>query len=165
MAKAELTAERLRDLLKYDPDTGEFVWKVDRNHLAKAGDIAGYIDQRQGYRKVMVLGREYAAHRLAFLYMTGAWPVADVDHINGITDDNRFANLRDVTTAENIQNQKRARSDSTSGLLGAKRAQGKWQAAITANGKYIHLGTFETAEEAHLAYIEGKRRFHRTNTL
>ena len=165
MAKADLTVERLRELLDYNPETGIFTWRVDRSYRIKANDRAGYVTPAQGYRKLTVLRYEYPEHRLAWFYVYGVWPSGDIDHINGIVADNRLANLRDVTTQEKCMNRRKARSDSTSGLIGAKKWHGKWQATIKADGRYIYLGTFDTPEEAHQAYVEAKRKLHPTCTI
>jgi hypothetical protein len=168
MAKARdtITQSQLKDLLHYDPETGVFSNRVTRNQLAKAGTEAGFITLPQGYRCIGIKGRQYRAHRLAWLYIHGVWPAGDIDHINGITDDNRLINLRDVATAENCQNQRKTRSDSTSGLMGARRfGEGKWQSSIKVDGRYMHLGTFTTPEEAHAAYITAKRKHHPMGTL
>jgi hypothetical protein len=94
-----LTVERLRELLTYDPETGELRWRVTRRRAAK-GSLAGTLN-RNGYRNIEVEQRCYKAHRLAWLYVTGEWPKETIDHINCKRDDNRWANLRQATTAEN----------------------------------------------------------------
>ena len=162
MAKADLTAERLRELLHYSAETGVFVWRQFRGRNAKLGDVASN-GHPSGYRFITVDGRSYAAHRLAWLHTYGAMPAKYIDHINGVRDDNRLENLRDVTPAVNKQNIKGARKDSkASGLVGAfwhNRAN-KWFSNIGVAGKRQHLGMFSTAEDAHAAYIEAKRRLH-----
>ena len=168
MAKAHttLTQDLLKELLHYDPDTGVFTNKINRNQLAPKGQRAGFVTQPQGYRQIGIKGKSYREHRLVWLYEHGVWPSGDIDHINGITDDNRIANLRDVTTQDNCRNQRKVRSDSTSGLMGARAFRpGKWQSSIRVDGKYLHLGTFDTPEAAHNAFIEAKRKHHSTFTL
>jgi hypothetical protein len=86
----ELTAERLRELLNYDPDTGVFTWRVRPVHSHRVGDIAGSVRTTRGYRLIGVAGRVYKAHRLAWLYMMGEWPKDQIDHINRDPSDNRF---------------------------------------------------------------------------
>ena len=166
MAKADLTAERLRELLHYDPETGVFTWRVNRGRTAKAGSQAG--SPHDGYVQITVDGREYKAHRLAWLYVHGVWPVGQIDHRFGIRNDNRIGELRDVTPSVNSQNQRIAkRSNKSSGLLGAywHNVSNKWMAHIGVAGKKIHLGMFDTAEAAHAAYIEAKRRLHAGCTI
>ena len=154
-----LTAERLREVLHYDPETGVFTWRVRAGH-AKIGDVAGGYDGR-GYRVIGVDGALYRAHRLAWLYTTGAWPADQIDHINGARDDNRFANLREATHRENGQN-RTAHPFNTSGHPGVcwHKAAQKWMAQIRTSQKHRYLGLFSTPEEAAAAYVEAKRRLH-----
>jgi hypothetical protein len=109
-----------------------------------------------------VLGRIYLAHRLAWMYVYGRWPAKglDIDHINGNRQDNRIANLREVTRGQNMQNQRRASSRSTTGLLGVLRKSRRFAAHITADGRTHCLGTFDTPEEAHRVYMDAKSRLH-----
>lgn len=166
MANTDITAEHLRDLLDYSPDTGVFTWILPKSSKIKPGDRAGCRDIQSGYRSIWIAGKGRAEHRLAWLYVYGVWPEGDIDHINGISDDNRITNLRDASTSQNCQNQRRARSDNTSGLIGVKTFRpGRWQSSIKANGKYIHLGTFDSPEAAHHAYIAAKRTHHPFGTL
>lgn len=157
--EAKLTAERLRELLNYDPETGVFTWRVSRRATARPGSVAGTITPK-GYRAIWI-GANYRAHRLAWLYVYGVWPTHEIDHIDGNRANNAIANLRDVTRSVNHENLRRARSDSAHGFLGVSPFKGKWwKARITVNGKWQHLGTFKTPEEAHAAYLEAKRRLH-----
>ena len=155
-----MTPERLCEVLSYDQETGCLRWTVSR----RAGNLAGYVDAG-GYRQIKIDGRMYLAHRLAWLYVHRRWPVAEIDHMNGLRDDNRLANLREVTHSENLQNQRRARRDSKTGLLGTSPKGRKFQATIKLNGKARHLGYFDTAELAHEAYIDAKRRLHPAGTV
>lgn len=163
MAVFDLTAERLRELLSYDPDTGLFRWRSFRAPGHKAGSVAGGYCA-YGYIRIGVGQERHKAHRLAFLYMTGTYPPDDVDHINGVRDDNRWQNLRQVTRAMNCQNQRSARSNNKSGkFLGVARigTTNKFRARIkVSGGPHQHIGVFDTAEAAHAAYVEAKRRLH-----
>lgn len=154
------------ELLEYNQDTGHFFWKVSPGRRAKAGSLAGTID-RKGYRRIAVRGHIYKAHRLAWLYVYGIWPGEDIDHINGNRDDNRIANLRDVSRSENLQNQRVAMATSKSGLLGASfdSTNGAWRSQIRTDGVYKFIGYFATAEEAHRAYVEEKRLAHTTCSI
>lgn len=160
---APLTQERLKELLRYDPDTGVFTW-VKSGKGIKPSKVAGSTD-RDGYCIIRVDRAIYRAHRLAFLYVTGEWPTHHVDHSNGARSDNRWCNLREATRSENMQNQRVANRDSAVGLLGVSKARGKFVAHITLAGKKTHLGVFTAAEDAHAAYLEAKFRMHPFQTL
>ena len=112
-----------------------------------------------GYIVVGVRSHDYAAHRLAWLYVHGVWPVHEIDHINGVKSDNRICNLRDVPKAINSQN-KRTTSKNISGLRGVSPSYKGWQARIVVDGASKYLGKFPTKEAAHAAYIDEKRRMH-----
>ena len=118
MAKTDLTADRLRELLHYDPDTGVFTRRVATAPCVRIGDIAGCFDNSNGYLKIGVDGRQRYAHRLAWLYANGTFPVFDIDHLNGIRTDNTLLNLRDVPRKQNIENVKIARTTNKLGVLG-----------------------------------------------
>ena len=122
---------------------------------------------KNGYRTISIKSKLYYEHRLVWLYHYNKWPSDRIDHINGIRDDNRIANLRNVTPGENTQNQRAPRSDNTSGYLGVSfsKAAGKWVAGIGVGRKRIHLGCFDCPETAHLAYIKAKREMHATCTI
>jgi hypothetical protein len=172
MVEQIITAERLRELLHYDPDTGVFTWKVDHPNR-RAGSIAGTQAKHEvtSYRMITADGRRYYAHRLAWLYMTGEWPAHEIDHLSGDGIDNRWCNLRDVTKAINQQNLRVARAHSATGLLGAfplkrKNAAGKlFFSTIVVDGKATYLGTFYTPDEAHAAYLAAKRALHAGCTI
>jgi hypothetical protein len=164
MASANLTAARLREVLHYCPDTGGFTWRFSRRGV-KAGSVAGSVSKEQGYRYICVDRRSYLAHRLAWLYMNGEWPAEQVDHKFGIRDDNRWSELRAANNTFNRQNMRAARHDNKSaGLLGVSIQRGngdaRYRARITTNGVEQLIGRFDTAEAAHAAYIEAKRRLH-----
>lgn len=153
-----LTRDRLCELIVYDPVSGILRWKKSRANL-KAGSVAK--SRLDGYLRIRVDGKSYMAHRLAWLYMTGEWPSGQIDHINGVRDDNRFVNLRDVETNENRRNRKK-NLNSTSGFKGVsfKRWQHQWVARIQTDGRRLHLGYFDTAEEAHVAYCTAAKKYH-----
>jgi hypothetical protein len=167
MAKEILTAQRLRELLNYDPETGVFTRLVTVGGRLdqRSGSIAGNINRR-GYARIGVDGKRFFSHRLAFLWVTGEWPIAEVDHVDGTTSNNAWTNLRDVSRTVNLQNQRRPRIDNESGLLGVHTLKnGKHRAVIKANGMQIYIGQFDKCEEAHAAYIDAKRRMHEGCTL
>jgi hypothetical protein len=166
MASDSLTAERLRELLDYDPETGVFLWKVNRS-IGKAGQVAGGLSKALGYRTIGIDSRLYYGHRLAWLYVHGRWPEGVIDHINGDRTDNRISNLREVHQRVNVENRRAVRKDSATGLMGVYRDKGttKLQARITARKVRYDLGWFDTAEEAHAAYLKAKRKLHEGCTL
>ncbi|MDN7411671.1 HNH endonuclease [Burkholderia vietnamiensis] len=146
-----LTQERLKKILSYDPRTGVFNYRIARSNV-KAGDVAGSPNE-DGYILISIDEKKYRAHRLAWLYMTGAWPERDIDHRNLIPGDNHWENLREATDQQNLQNQSIPRHN-TSGLKGAswRADKQKWRSCICSNGQWQHLGYFDTKEEAHIAY-------------
>lgn len=143
-----VAAERLRELLDYDPLSGLLTWRKDRNQLAKKGSVAGNLHVK-GYVHVKVDGKEYKAHRLAWVWMTGEFPPDQVDHINGCKSDNRWSNIRLANNAENQRNVG-TRKDNKSGTRGVTwhERQKKWIASIRVDGRLFHLGSFDTIEEA-----------------
>lgn len=158
--KRELSAERLRELLHYDPQTGVFRWVADRHSGIKAGDAAGSPTDR-GYTVIGIEGEVYRAHRLAWLYMTGEWSPSEIDHRNLVKDDNAWDNLRLSNRSLNLQNQTKAMKNNHTGLLGVtKRRDRVFIARIRLDGKSTFLGQFETPERAHAAYLEAKRELH-----
>lgn len=151
--------------LHYSPETGEFTWVERGGGKANPGARAG-CKTKAHYRILSVGNVLYMEHRLAWLYAYGEWPDDDIDHINGVRDDNRLCNLRRADRSSNMENIRVARRDNRTGLLGARlRPDGKFFACIKTRGLHRHLGSFDTAEEAHNAYIAAKRIHHRGNTL
>lgn len=154
-----LTCERLRELLHYDPVAGIFTRLVSLANSSRVGAPTGQ-RHRMGYKCISVDGALHLSHRLAWLYMTGEWPKNNIDHKNGRRDDNRWANLRDVPQRVNLENQNKPNTKNTSGYLGVEVHRNKFHARITANGNRHYLGTFETPEAAHDAYVKAKRKLH-----
>lgn len=160
MTNPTLTAERLREVLHYSPGSGEFHWLRAKGTRAKAGDLAGYLQKPRNYRIIQIDKTNHYAHRLAWLYVHGVWPV-QVDHVNGIKDDNRLDNLRESTQGENLQNLIRACSGNQSGFLGVSTLEaGAFGASICVDGKKRWLGTFATPEDAHAVYLAAKAEMH-----
>lgn len=159
MAKTDLTAQRLRELVTYNPETGIF----DSLNLRRCGrkSASGLLGWSDGpYWRLCLDGRRQWAHRLAFLYMTGELPHYDVDHIDGNGANNRWSNLRDVPTYVNVQNIKQV-SANKAGFTGVEStASGTFQARISTRGFRLNLGTFPTKEEARDAYATAKRKIH-----
>ncbi len=159
-----LTAERLKAFLHYDPETGVFTRLRGRGGQPvgkPVGAVGGY-----SYRRIGMDRRDYDAHRLAWLYMTGSFPEQMVDHINGDRQDNRWCNLRAADRSLNNQNLKRAKkSNKASGLLGVSRCREKWKAEIYCAKKKYHIGVFDTPQLAHEAYVARKRQLHAGCTI
>lgn len=162
MPAPALDQAELRRVLDYDPATGAFTWRVRDDVPAQwntryAGQRAGYVWTAPGgrlYLSIRLHNWPFLAHRLAWLYQTGAWPDPQVDHIDN--DDglnNLWTNLRQATKAENGWNSPTPRTNS-SGLKGASfsKSAGRWRATIRIGGKQRWLGYHDTAEAAHAAY-------------
>ena len=148
-----LTQVRLKEVLNYDPETGVFTWLPSNRPGPKRGDGVGTPDS-SGYQQICVDGQKHTSHRLAFLYMHGYFPEYDVDHINGIKDDNRFSNLREVSRACNMQNCRVSKAN-TSGFSGVTwdKQNRLWRAQLYLRGKTLYLGCYDTALDAALARI------------
>lgn len=155
-----ITQDELQSLLHYEPETGVFSWKVSPNRRIKVGSVAG-TPQNRGYVNIKISGKLYLAHRLAFLYMTGEFPPDDVDHANGIKNDNYWSNLRQATRSENNHNL-RLSSANTSGVKGVtwNKPAGKWRAVICIQGKNRHLGYFTTIEAAETVVRSARIELH-----
>jgi hypothetical protein len=148
-----LTRARLRELLHYDPETGEFRWLKRLCNSVRVGDVAGCPNAFDRYWCIRIHRRNYPAHQLAWLYMTGGWGRPTIDHRDGNPANNRWNNLRRATSSQNNANRRRPRHN-TSGFKGVSlyRRTGKWRACISRNGRLISLGAFRTAQAAHAAY-------------
>jgi hypothetical protein len=150
-----LTAECLRELLHYDPETGVFTRRV-----RDAGKAAGWLNY-DGYPLIWLGRRHYRAHRLAWLYMTGEWPKRQIDHIDGHRANNRWLNLREATQTMNNMNSRLSVANS-SGFKGVswRKSRHKWVAHIRINKKLTYLGSFDSPEEAFIEYcFAGWRHF------
>lgn len=167
MAKTDLTAARVRELLDYNPDTGIFCWRSSKRGSVKAGDEAGF-RRGDGYIKIKIDQHAVWAHRLVWLYVHGVLPAQQIDHINGNPSDNRLSNLRDVSGAVNSQNERKARRRKLGGtMLGAHwcATWRRWKSAICIDGKARHIGWFDTEADAHAAYVAAKRQLHEGCTI
>ena len=173
-----ITKERASELVCYCPDSGRLTWRARPDsafssvrvariwNTKYAGREAGQIGSR-GYREVWLDGHIYKGHRIAWLMAKGQWPDGDIDHVNGDRSDNRLCNLRDVSRSVNAQNQRRAKATNVSGLLGVsyRKRTNRYLAQITLGERCVYLGSFETAEKAHEAYLNAKRASHEGCTL
>ena len=152
-----LTAERLREVLDYDRGTGVFTWRIYRSSNARAGDVAGTSDN--GYVKIWIDGRQYRAHRLAWLHVTGNWPEHEIDHENRIKSDTTIKNHRPATRKQNQENLNPIRAN-TSGHRGVcwNKKERKWHAQIGHERAHLHLGWFANIQDA----IAARQRAERT---
>jgi hypothetical protein len=142
------TAERLRELLDYDSATGVFRWKISTSNRVRVGEIAGHL-RRDGYHCISIDGTVYLAHLLAWLHHYGAWPKRIVDHKDTVRNHNWILNLRLATHSQNNVNCAN-HGHNTSGYRGVSfhKPIGKWQAYIGVNHRNVHLGFFDTPQEA-----------------
>lgn len=153
-----ITQERLKEVLDYDPESGEFRWKANRKNAIPVGGVAGST-HRTGYRQIKIDGILHKSHRLAWLYMYGEMPTLSLDHIDGNKSNNRIANLRQATKSQNGYNQGRQRNNTT-GYKGVTKSGNCWLAQIRNNGVPMRLGRFPSPELAYAAYCDAANKFH-----
>jgi hypothetical protein len=151
--------------LNYDPNTGVFTWAISSARRIQVGARAGCLD-KAGYIQIRIDGKIHRAHRLAWFFVHGVYPADQIDHINGVRDDNRISNLRIATHGENQQNRGKQKNN-TSGYLGVSwhKHRGKFSAQIQVNGKQKNLGYFDDPDEAHQAYVTAKADLHQFNPI
>lgn len=156
---SSMDIDTLKYWLEYDQNSGVFRWKNSPHASFKVGDVVGSVNNH-GYWTIRLKGKLYQAHRLAFLYCHGFMP-KQVDHINGVRSDNRLTNLRAATSPTNQWNRSK-NTNNTTGFKGVFlfKPTGKYQAKIGVNNKKIHLGYFDSAEEASEAYKQAARLHH-----
>jgi hypothetical protein len=151
----ELTQARVRELFDY-LDHGCLVWRVTKSNRSVSGSIAGSL-RKDRYRTIRIDGRTYYAHRLVYLWHHGEMPDV-IDHADGNQVNNRIENLRKADMRLNQGNKrKKSRGDLPKGVDWRPRMN-KWQSRITVNSKVVHLGTFDSAEAAHAAYVEAAQK-------
>lgn len=152
-----MTQDRLKRLLCYDPITGEFRWLLKRSGV-RAGAVCGRVNP-EGYREISVDNVLVRANRLAVFYMTGQWPVDEIDHRNRVKNDNRWENLRSASRVQNAANVG-VRPCNTTGVLGVvwDKDRSKWRAQIRIGGKKTNLGRFDRKLDAVNAYNEAAAR-------
>src|ERR1700736_6750806 len=155
--RPRLTRARLRELLRYNPKTGQFRWC--KRPGGRHSPSAGHVSRQQDGRYFKIDGGMYSEHKLAWFYMTGRWCKPTIDHRDGNITNNRWNNLRRATASQNNANRRRPRHN-TSGYKGVYRSRrsGQWCAHIGRNGQTIHLGTFPTPQAAHAAYLAAARK-------
>jgi len=158
-----MSIEELKQMLSYDSNTGEFTWTGNaphkvKNKLANAKDKLGYVCLK-------IQGKMYKAHRLAWAFTHGHFPEKHIDHINGNPSDNRIVNLREATRSLNLQNLRKPKFNNKSGFLGVCKNGNNWSAQICVNGKKVSLGTYPSPDQAHVAYVNAKRKYHEGCTI
>lgn len=157
-----LTLQRLKERLSYNPDSGIFTWRQSPAKRVKIGDVAG--TKCNGYIRIFIDSKGYAAHRLAWFYVYGEWPSHQIDHINRLKDDNKISNLRDISIRENAENRLHQINSKSKqkGVSWIERDK-KWAAKIMANGKEFYLGAFKDMEHAIVAYETAAKIVHSYN--
>jgi hypothetical protein len=158
-----MSIEAMRELLLYDPETGEFTWTDKAPHKvrgkkAKSKDVLGYTI-------IKINTKIYKAHRIAWFFHTGIWPTKDIDHINGNPSDNRIINLREVSHSINMQNRAKPNKNSSTGFLGVTKNGNNFRAEIGILGKKKVLGTYKTPEEANEVCVIAKRKLFEGKSL
>lgn len=182
MAKADLTAAQLRELVSYDPETGVFVWLRRPSAMFATqrgasswnakypGKRAGSANQSNRYETIRIFDCGHYAHRLAWLYMNGEMPKFEIDHKDGNGFNNKYSNLRDVNSRINSENLRQARKSKKKYRLGvyeivSRKLKKPFTASIKVKGKAIFLGYFETEDQAYDAYLRSKRELHEGCTI
>jgi hypothetical protein len=156
---APLTQERLKEILHYDPETGEWRWLVTKGLKSVAGQIAGYLNNRK-YWHIRINNVSYISSRLAWFYMTGEWPINEIDHKDMNRANDKWSNLRQATKLQNSMNTGPRGQRNTSGYKGVYPSRKRWYASITIDRKKVFLGSFAKKEMAHEAYKEAALKYH-----
>lgn len=159
MIKKTISRDEILESLKYDGESGQFTWKKQKGPK-RPGDIAGS-KHAEGYVQVMINGSNYLAHRLAWVVVYGEEPDSDIDHKNGIRNDNRISNLRIAERFENMQNTESIGKNGKLKGSSFNKRSGKYESKICHKYKTIHLGEYETEQEAHEAYLKAKIEIHK----
>lgn len=154
--KQRPSQDRLRELLSFDPEAGVFTWRVNRGGKARAGSVAGTPD-KHGYICIHIDCGLYKAHRLAWLYVNGEWPVGEIDHADGNPSNNAIANLRAADRTKQNRNRKINKTNRL-GLKGVRKFGARFEARIKVNYRKIVIGVYDTPEEAHSAYVREANR-------
>ena len=160
---AKLTATRVRELLRYDPETGKLFWKVNKGARARIGQEAGYVQKitsTLAYKRVMIDKKRYQVHRIIWLFAFGYWPEGEIDHWDRNGLNNKMENLREATRSENTQNAKRHKNN-TSGVKGVywHKTATKWTAQITVDGRKVYLGLFRSFWGAVIARKAAEKQY------
>jgi hypothetical protein len=148
-----MNIEELKEYFKYDNVTGKLFWnKRPSNRVLLGQEVGNHNDQ--GYKVCRFKGKAIRVHRIVWALNKEELPSGFIDHINGIRDDNRMENLRVVSHAQNLQNMKRAKG------YAFHKKNNKWTAQIAVDKQHKYLGSFDTEQEAHNAYLKAKQELH-----
>lgn len=157
----KLTWERLNELFHIDPTNGVLIWKKNTGKKRMIGKIAGDLNHRFGYVCICIDRVDYKRHRLIWFYVHKQWPTADLDHIDGVRDNDGILNLREATRSQNTWNSAIPRTNKSGykGVCWNKRAN-KWRAYIKAYDVWHHLGHFDNIEDAISARKQAETQYH-----
>lgn len=147
-----MTPQQAKELFTID-EGGILRWRNRTSIRIVSGQIAGRVGKDK-YWSVSYMRKKYLVHRIIWAIHHGEWPPGVIDHINGITTDNRIENLRCGTRRDNMNNLKYHRDGRLAGTFFRK---GRWYAQIKVDGKCKSLGGYSTQMEAHLAYSMKKQ--------
>lgn len=150
-----ISAEELRRRFDYDPETGIFIRKVSLNAAHPAGEAAGTVTSN-GYIAIGIDGRQYKAHRLAWLYVHGVFPPSELDHLNRVKTCNAIKNLAPKTRSGNTLNCVDARVTNKLGVLGVSQVGSRFIARLHVKGEARYLGIYKTPDAASAAYLAAK---------
>jgi hypothetical protein len=154
-----ITQKELKEILNYNSESGIFTWKnIVKPARKKVGDVAGGLCL--GYVVIGINGKIYRAHRLAWLYIYGKWPNDQIDHVNGIKNDNRLCNLRECNQSKNNYNRKMQKNN-TSGIKGVCKHKDKWMVQFKINKNVMYFGTYDDIEFAELVANEVRAKYHK----
>jgi len=153
-----ITADELRECMRYEPDTGRFYWRKYCGPRALPGNEAGSLNPT-GYIKITIRGIQYPRSKLAWLYTYSKWPTPFIDHINRERSDDRIINLRQATRGQNNRNTK-MRSNNTTGVKGVIVNRGKFMVRINIRGKSIYIGRYDDLDDASQAYQIAATKYH-----
>ena len=154
-----MTQNELKQILKYEPETGYFEWLIDVPPAkVYIGRIAGTMDNN-GYIIIRYKRKAYKAHRLAWLYVYGELPLRMIDHINRNVADNRITNLREASNSQNAANSKNTHNTKTNMLGVYNEYKDTYRVRIMVKGKRLNLGTFKNFEDACEIYKQASVKY------
>lgn len=154
-----VSIERLRHVFSYNPSTGILTWRINTGKKRMIGKSAGS-DNGTGHLRLRIDRCDLYVHRIVWAMTYGYWPTRGIDHINGNPCDNRIENLREANQSQNVANSRNMKNK----LKGAsyRKSLGRWRSQIMVKGKYIHLGNFDSEQEAHEAYCAAAEKHFST---